>query len=277
MDMTIENAVCRTTTTKNLCRQRTGRALLTGTALISSICWMQAATIAIPGGSFESPAPFPGWPVNTSIDSWQESPQPGWYDPMLMGGYSWDQLSGVFPNPPPSSPANHIDNMHGSQAAYLFAVPGVALFQDYGTMDWDDGAPTHAFDARFEVGNAYRLTVGVIGGSGLGDGASLQISLYYRDGLNNIVPVGSQDIIYSAAAFPNITHFSDYEAVVPVVQAGDAWAGQNIGVSVMVTSPGGAYWDIDNVRLTVVPEPGTVTLLALGLGGVLAAWRRTRR
>lgn len=236
---------------------------------------LQAQPILVPGGSFESPTPPPGFPVNIKIDSWQESPQPFWYDPVAFGNTTWDQLSGVFPNPPPESVANHIDNIHGNQAAYLFAVSSVALFQDHNTLDWDDAAPPHDFNATFELGKSYNLTVGVIGSSALFDGANLRISLYYRDGGNNMVTVGATDIFYSAASFPSITHFNDYQVTVPAVQAEDAWAGQNIGIQIEAISMGGSYWDIDNVRLTAaVPEPGSVSLLGLGFAGLL--WVRTR-
>jgi hypothetical protein len=251
-----------------------GALLTIGLLAYSSI---GAENIPVPNGSFESPTPPTGFPVNTSVDSWQESPQPVWFNPADFGGVTWDQLSGVFPNPPPESTANHIDNMHGSQAAYLFAVPQVALFQDYASTDWSHSTPTHAFDAKYTPGMSYQLTVGVLGGSGMTDGAGLQIGLYYRDGSDNFADVGKVDLAYSLAAFPTTTHFQDYTVSIPTVQAADAWAGKNIGVRIMATGMGGTYWDVDNVRVTAVPEPGSLSLLALGLGGCWLATRlRTR-
>ena len=230
--------------------------------------------IAVPNGSFESPAPPPGFPVNTSIDGWQEAPQPAWYNAADFGGVTWDQLTGVFPNPAPGDPT-HIENLDGNQAAYLFAVPEVALFQDHGSVDWNDGAPTPAFDATYEVGLAYHLTVGVLGGSGMTDGAELRLSFYYRDAGNNPVTVAATDIAYSAAAFPTMTQLSDYTVNVPAVQAADPWAGQKIGVQIAVTSAGGTYWDVDNVRVSAVPEPGSLSLLVLGLAALLLRRRST--
>jgi hypothetical protein len=236
---------------------------------------LPAQPIPVPNGSFESPVPPAGFPVNTRIDSWQESPQPAWFNPADFGGVTWDQLTGVFPNPPPESSANHIDNLDGAQAAYLFAVPEVALFQDYDTVDWDDAAPSHAFNSTFEVGMAYRLTVGVIGGSGMAEGAGLRLSLYYRDPASNPVTVGATDIFYSTAAFPTITHLNDYQVDIPPVQASDAWAGKTLGVQIAAISPGGTYWDIENVRVSAIPEPGSVALVGLGLGVLLLARARS--
>jgi hypothetical protein len=152
---------------------------------------------------------------------------------------------------------------------YLFAVPEVAIFQDYNSVDWNDGVPSHAFDATFEVGVAYDLTVGVLGDTALLEGAGLRLSFYYRDAGNNPVTVAFTDIAYSAAAFPSKTHFYDYQVQVPPVQATDPWAGQKMGVQIAATSPGNSFWDIDNARVSAVPEPSTGSLLALGLGALL--------
>lgn len=237
---------------------------------------LQADTINVPNGSFESPTPPAGFPVNINIDSWQETPQPVWYDPTVFG-VTWDQLTGVFPNTAPGE-ANHIDNLDGSQAAYLFAIPGAGLFQDYSSTDWNHSSPLHLFDAQFQVGMSYDLTVGVLGGSGMTDGATLQLSFYYRDAGNNPVTIATTDVTYSLANFPTITHLDDYQVSLATVQASDPWAGQNIGVQITATSLGGnSYWDVDNVRVKAVPEPGSLSLLALGFGGLWLARARTRR
>jgi hypothetical protein len=36
-------------------------------------------------------------------------------------------------------------------------------------------------------------------------------------------------------------------------------------------------WDFDNVRLTAIPEPGSVAVLGLGLGGLLMIRARANR
>ncbi len=239
-----------------------------------------AQPIIVPGGSFESPtAPLPPFPIHPGIDSWQKTAQPFWYDPVAFGGTPWSMLSGTFPNPPSSSPNNdHIVNLHGNQAGFLLALPGVGIFQDQNTMDWDDVAPSHAFDVTYEIGKSYNLTVGVIGSYGLDLNAALRLSLYYRTG-SVINTIGFTDVLYSPTVFPDINHLVDFSVNLPTVQAGDAWAGQNIGIAIDVMTPGGTgttYWDIDNVRLVaVVPEPGSFALF--GVAGVGLAFARRRR
>ena len=236
------------------------RIITAAAVLLALIGTLQAQPIPVPNGSFESPTPPPGFPATPQIDVWQKSPQPP--DVPLPGEITWEQLSGVFPNTPSGSP-DHIDNVDGSQAAYLFTIPGVGLFQQ--------------LDEVFEAGDSYQLTIGILGGGGIAEGSSFLMSLYYLDGANPVI-VGSTPIIYAAAGFPNPTHLYDYTVNVPEVLAGDAWAGRSIGIQLLSTfGTGTGYWDVDNVRLVVVPEPGTVTLLALGAIGLLLAQSRFRR
>jgi hypothetical protein len=214
---------------------------------------LEAETIVIPNASFESPAtPY----VSVNIDNWQKSPKPDWY--VEDGGFLWVYLTGLFKNPPTNS-SDHLDNCDGDQAMWLFADPEVGLFQDYDTVDWNDPAPSHAFDARFEVGKSYTLTVGVNGGGGgMLEGATMELRLYYRDGASNKVTVAATSITNTLSNFPVHTHFTDYQVRLERVNAGDAWAGQHIGVemvSTVDTNLQGGYWDLDHVRLSAVLEP----------------------
>jgi len=215
-----------------------------------------ADTINIPNSSFESPTVPPGFPAYPVIDSWQKTPDPGIPLPM---GFTWDQTAGVFPNTTP-----FIDNADGNQLAYLLNIPGVGISQDLSAM--------------FGVGNSYKFTLGLTGGGGMPDGSSLLLGLYYRDGANAMVPVGMTSVTYSAAAFPNnTTHLYDYSVNVPSVLAGDAWAGKNIGVEVLLTGGNGnGYWDADNARLVVVPEPASLGILAVLGAGVVFLRRRQK-
>jgi len=211
---------------------------------------VQAASLPVPNSSFESPTVPAGFPAFPVIDVWQKNPEPAGIP--LPGGITWDQLAGVFPNTPAGA-ADHIDNVDGNQAAYLLSIPGVGLSQE--------------LSQTFQPGNGYTFTVGILGGGGIPEGSSFVMSMYYRDAANQQVPLATQPVVYSAATFPNATHLNDYSVSVPVVQDGDAWAGQSIGLSVGAAfGTGVGYWDIDNVRLTSVPEPGTVSLLVFGLG-----------
>jgi hypothetical protein len=196
------------------------------------------------------------------MDYWQKSAQPAWYDPSQNQDTPWEYLMGQFFNVP--FPGQFIENCDGNQAAFLFALPEAALFQDYDTVYGTNTTPTHAFNARFNAGSSYDLRVGVIGGGGaMKPGATLQISLYYRDPSSNKVTVASTSITHSIALFPTNTHFVDFQVHLPAVKPSDPWAGQNIGIQLLSTTGfelAGGYWDLDNVRLTETPAP----VLALG-------------
>ena len=238
-----------------------GRVTVGAAALMTWIGPLSGETIPIPNGSFESPATVF---VDLNIDSWQKSPKPDDY--VESGGFTWAQLAGTFKNTPAGNP-DHIDNCDGNQAIWMFAVPKAGVFQDYNSKDWKDAEPTHAFDARFEVGKSYQLTVGVIAmGGGMSNGATAEISLYYRDPASNMMTVAATAITNLPTIFSNRTHLIDFEVSIPTVQAADPWAGQNIGVQILSTvstNLQGGYWDFDNVRLSSSQAPAL-------LGGVFA-------
>src|ERR1035438_10200694 len=207
-------------------------------AIVALVAWpapLQAGTIGIPNGSFESPATTFATPL---VDSWQQIPPPDFVNQIF--------LSGVFTN---ASPA--IDNCDGNQAAFLFANPQAALFQDYDSTDYTGSVPTHAFNARYDVGKAYTLTVAVLGGTNVAipmpEGTTLELSLYYRDSASNMVTVAATSITNIYALFSNATpHFIDFQVQAPTVKTSDPWAGQHIGVQLLstVTAAVSGYWDL---------------------------------
>ena len=217
---------------------------------------LSAASVPIPNGSFELPATDFAAP---DMAGWEKAPQPFWYTDT---NFPWVQLVGQFLNTSNGSP-NYITNVEGNQAAFLFALPDVAIFQDYNTISGTNSRSSREFNAQFEAGKSYAFTIGVLGGGGgMGDGATLEIALYFRDAAGNMVTVGATTITNTDALFPTNTHLTDFEVRIPFVKATDAWAGKRIGVRVASTlslfNPAlfGGYWDIDNVRLTesVVPN-----------------------
>lgn len=242
---------------KSLLAAATGLAVLasgTGTLL--------AQSISVGNGSFESPTTPPGFPAFPQIDLWLKTPQPPGIP--LPGGVTWDQLAGVFPNTPAGS-ADHIGNMHGNQAAYILAIPGVTIYQN--------------LDSTYEAGKSYHLTFGILGGGGIAEGSLFEASFFYNDAEDNRVTLATTPITFTQSAFPTVTHLIDYEVTLPIVQEGDAWAGKNIGLQLASSfGTGAGYWDVDNVRVEAIPEPSTVGLFVIGAGGLIAARRlRTRR
>jgi hypothetical protein len=218
---------------------------------LATIAWcgpLRAESLSIPNASFEGPTTTF---VSIAVNSWQKVAKPAWYQE-APPAFTWTQLIGIFKNTSPSSP-DHLDNIDGNQALWLFAVPEVELFQDYSV--------NAAFDQTFQVGKSYDLTVAVLGsGGGMREGATLDLSLYYRDGGGNKVPFATTTVVHSVETFPTNTHFKDFVVRTPVVKAGDPWAGKKIGIRLLSTIPnlpeddpdymGGGYWDLDNVRLT---------------------------
>jgi hypothetical protein len=220
------------------------------------------AELALPNGSFEFPTPPPGFPAFPVIDNWQKTAQPAWFDPATTGGITWDQLSGVFPNPPTGDPS-HIVNVDGDQAAYLFALPGAGVFQE--------------LPGQFEAGVSYQLIVGLMGAGGISEENTIELGLYYLDGASAQVPVATTTVMFSVAGFPDPRRLYDFTVETPTVQGGDAWAGKQIGVRLLATSGlGSGYWDADHVRVSAVPEPSPVALLLLGLGALLVVRRQER-
>src|SRR5262249_22266397 len=204
----------------------------------------RAAVIPVPNASFESPVTAF---VDLNIDAWQKTPKPDWYSE--DGGFLWTQLTGTFRNTPPGN-FDHIDNCDGDQGVWVFAIPEAGIFQDYDSVSGTDPGPTHAFDATFEVGKAYTLMVGAIGlGGGMSNGATAELSLYYRDATGQRLRAAAAIITNSPDAFNSRTQFVEFTASLPTVTSADPWAGRHMGVQILstvTTNLQGGYWDFDN-------------------------------
>ena len=221
--------------------------VVAGLAVLAAwVCPLQAGTVYVPNASFESPVAPANPGALPQIDSWQQMP-------------TWDYYkSGVFLN---QVGPYYIYNGDGNQAAFMFVDTNqTAIFQDYESTDWSNSVPTYAFNATFDVGKSYTLTVAVLGGTNvyypMQEGTRMELSLYYRDSSSNKVTVAATSITNSWALFStssNAPLFIDFHVQVPTVKSTDPWAGQHIGVQFLApaVSPNllGGYWDLDNVRL----------------------------
>src|SRR5262245_60342337 len=136
-------------------------------ALLAFANVIRADAINVPNSSFENPTAPNAYPfVNVFVDSWQKAPEPAYYGPIIGTpfGIPWAGTAGVFLDVNPY--ANH----DGLQAGYILGFPQVTLFQDYSS------SPTHDFNATFDVGKSYSLTIGVFGKSTLAPGSTLELS-----------------------------------------------------------------------------------------------------
>jgi len=203
-----------------------------------------AANLPVPNYSFASPT-VPNespWTTGGGATDWQEAPAPAWF---LGDGYTsadWAANAGVFLNVPWAP----VDNLVGSQAAFIMSVPGVELYQDL---------PTY----QYQVGRSYQLTVAACGGGDPDYGytmqgnATLDFRLYYRDPSiasgDNRVTIGDVAATFPAGGNQTISHLTDYTLTLPAVQATDPCAGQDIGIQLISNVFGGGFWDVDDVRL----------------------------
>jgi hypothetical protein len=235
-----------------------------------------SSAVTVPNGSFESPSIPNLFPyVSLAIDNWQRESAPDYWTAGF--GYStadWNNCTGAFLNLPfdgQGNPAPPIDNVDGTQAVFMFPWPGQGLWQN--------------LDATFEVGKSYQLTVSVQGGGTMPLNVPLEIRLFYEDVMGNHAAVGNKEILNTNPPNTKVIHLPEYTLDVPIVMANDLWAGENIGVEIISTAgmdvfntPGYQQWEFDNVRLTAVPEPGSIALLAVGLGVFMARrWRASKK
>jgi hypothetical protein len=209
--------------------------------------------IPVPNFSFESPHTEFALP---QVDSWQRSPKPAWFTETPE--QQWIFLTGVFQNTAATN-SDHIPNIEGDQALFLFAQPEVAIFQDFNSVGGTNSAANQEFDAQYIAGRAYQLSAAVVGGGGnMEENVTLRLSLYYKDAASNMVTVASTTITNTPANFPNLTNLVDFHVMTPQVATNDTFAGKNIGImigSMANFENAGGYWDIDNIRLTEVATP----------------------
>lgn len=212
--------------------------------------------------------------VAVDIAHWNDAPN---YFAPNFTDEQWNQSTGIYYNYPFTQTGPNPDfhpNMDGSQAAYLFAAPLVELSQTL----------TDPL-AVYTPGVSYKLSLDVIGaGGGMPDGVTLGYALYYFNGGGQRT-IFSESSVVMSPALDDRTNFTNFSFTSPEVLAGDAWAGRTIGILIYSKTPltgeesdfNNGYWDVDNVRLQAVPEPGVAGwLVAAGAGWGLRRRRAPR-
>lgn len=213
---------------------------------------LQAAPVSIPvaNHSFENPAVTLAQVASPFVDDWatagtamMEYP-PG-------SGYFVNINTGIFPNTAAGEP-DHINNLDGNQAAFLAAETGNEF--------------TQTLAASFEAGNSYSLTVAV--GHSYGQPpaatAAVRLGLFYLDSGNQREWVAWTDVVNDAVTGLSPNHLADFSATSPFLAADHPAAGKPIHILLESFGPVGGFFDLDNVRVTSVPEPASCgTILAL--------------
>jgi hypothetical protein len=221
--------------------------------------------IPVPNGSFEEPATAF---VDLRIDPWQRTEKPSWFDE--GGGFLWGQLIGTFANTAPGKP-DHLANLDGKQAAWLFVVSGAGVWQEIGP----EGT---ANPVRYEVGKAYQLSVDVLGNGGaMLPTASLEVGFCHVQPDGTRAVVATRTVVNTPGLFPVRTSMTTFRVTTPAVMPGDPWAGRPVAIMAVSTvsrDAEGGYWDIDNFRVTAATAP-QVTIES-GPHGLNLAWGTTR-
>lgn len=133
---------------------------------------------------------------------------------------------------------------------------------------------------NIQAGETFFLTIAAkdiytefLGGAQAPHSAVINLSLYYLNGANRI-SLENQNITLSGFAFTNYT--------IDVLSIPGLAVGKPIGIEIDNVSDvydvGGnvvrSWIGLDNVRLSVVPEPATVALLSIGAASLLIFRRR---
>jgi len=199
----------------------------------------RAELLVVPNASFEAP--------DTTFFSWDIA---DWGNPGNTGTFS--NTAGF---------GNLITNADGDQLAFMNGDAG-----DFNNNIYMDLAYT------LESGKTYTLTVGVAArsDSAPGDPANTKMELRLFTRVPELTILASREVVYSDLSNTELTYYS------ATVNAADIPAlaiGQGFGIWFDSTAGTGGDWTLDNVTLTMIPEPAT--MLLMGLGGIGLLKRRS--
>jgi hypothetical protein len=215
-------------------------------AIVLAACGF-ASAIDVPNFSFESPVTALGY----TIDDWSQAGS--------------GQTSGITGNP---YGGTTVTNADGSQLAFVASQIGATA-----------GSIYQLLTDTYTAGNSYTLTVGLAKMGAVPSGGlenHVNISLYWdNEGTKTTVGTATRVRLGDQST----TLLTDYSVIIPTVQSSDAFATKAIGIMIAAEAVVGnnCYWNVDNVRLTATPEPGTLALLTTGLIGLVCyAWRKRK-
>jgi hypothetical protein len=159
-------------------------------------------------------------------------------------------VGGVFANVPQGTPG-HISNAIGNQLALLSSQSGNEFSQ--------------VLSSSFEAGQQYRLSVGIAISASVPPQATdtLRLGLFYLDAGSQRQLVAFEDVANSAGTLSD-AELRYFDAQTPLLPADHPAVGRPIGVLLASTGLGG-FFDMDDVSVSVVPEPGAVGVAAAAL------------
>jgi hypothetical protein len=193
--------------------------------------------------------------------------------------------TGVFPNPAnpnDGSPVvagqpysnGHLDGADGNDVAYIFSNTGNSITQAL----YVDPSVSSPVPITFTAGQKYTLTASIAYAQNKPSATDrLAYELYYVDN-SNVTHVVMEGDLSNSVASPAINQqtLQDYSFSTAFLAVNDASIGQQINVGFFPLDNSGGEFDIDNVRLTSVPEPAAIGLVSLaGIGLMRGRRRRT--
>jgi hypothetical protein len=238
--------------------------LLACAAALTTPLLANATTIPLMNPSFEDGDFSYAWGIQLSDGNLQQIPS--WtYMPNGGNGTNW---AVAVPNVNP-----YVLPMSNPDGTHWTTVPmyngGGALYQDV------------ASSILFEAGKTYTFTASLAGRSDApaNSGDYILARLFYRPVAGDISQSGSAaDMWITYGQLLNNT-FSDFSVSV-TPQPGDPCVGKTMGVVFYDGCWNGydaSYFGVDNVRLSVVPEPSSIVLAISAIAGLAAyAWRKRK-
>ena len=265
------------------------KAQLLLSAVALSFCGgVSAQTIAIENSSFEGPNvlapnnPFISIGVAVGIEGWQATfpssisdalPIPSGVDlpPSFLGQLN----AGVFLNVPvpvePGVTIPAISNAVGSQLAYILVNPDADGVADTQTSIFQETQAVFEADTDY----SFTLAIGNAVTFAADDTASLILSIGSIDEQGLFQSAGTGNTVFASELVNNGSGLlTDFSVDLTAGEIAPELLGEQVAIRVLQDGGQGGGFNLDNARLSSVPEPTSLALLAVG--GLLAVRRRRR-